>query len=129
MGFYNKDRRLVVGNYDTFTIPIVIKNHLPQATEKFVFTIRRVSDVPARLGRMPNIGDIVFQQTVTYSDMIMIKNENNQIRGCYFYIAATKIQAAAIPAGLNSYDLAYLYADTEKEMIPPSEFYVGEVLR
>lgn len=129
MGFHDKGRRLVVGNYDTFTIPIVITNHLPQTGETFVFTIRRVSEVPARLGRMPNIGDIVFQQTVPYSDMIMIKDENNQIRGCYFFITATKIQAAAIPAGLNSYDLAYLYADTEKEMIPPSEFYVGEVLR
>ncbi len=129
MSFYNKTRRIVVGNYDTFTIPFVIKNHIPQATEVFVFTVRRVLDTTKRMGRPPEKGDIVFQQTVTVESMNLIKDDNDNTVGCYFYITATKDQAAAIPEGINAYDLAYLYENTEKEMIPPSEFYVGEVLR
>lgn len=129
MSFYDKTRRIVVGNYDTFAIPFVIKNHIPQTTEKFVFTIRRVLEATKRMGRMPEVGDIVLQQQVAYSDLIMIKDEDDNIVGCYFYVTATKAQAAQIPYGLNLYDLAYVYANTEVELIPPSEFFVGEVLR
>lgn len=129
MAFYDKTRRIVVGNYDTFAIPIIIKNHIPQANEMFVFTVRRVLEATKRMGRPPEKGDIVFQQTVVIEDMNLIRDDDDNTVGCYFYISATKEQAAAIPEGLNAYDLAYLYANTEKEMIPPSEFYVGEVLR
>ena len=129
MSFYDKSRRLVVGNYDTFAIPIIIKNHIPQATELFIFTIRRVLDTTKRMGRPPEKGEIVFQQTVAIEDMNLIKDDNDKTVGCYFYVSATKEQAAAIPEGMNAYDLAYVYANTEKELIPPSEFCVGEVLR
>ena len=118
-----------MGNYDTFAIPIIIKNHIPLANEMFVFTVRRVLEATKRMGRPPEKGDIVFQQTVVVEDMNLIQDDDDNTVGCYFYISATKEQAASIPEGLNAYDLAYLYANTEKEMIPPSEFYVGEVLR
>jgi len=129
MAFYDKTRRLVVGNYDTFAIPFVIKNHIPQSGERFVFTVRRINDTAKRMGRLPELGDIVFQQIIEYNDLIMITDDNGKRVGCYFYVAATKEQAANIPYGINGYDLAYLYADTEIELIPPSEFIVGEVLR
>ena len=129
MVFYDKSRRLVVGNYDTFAIPFVIKNHIPQLTETFLFTIRRVNETAKRMGRLPELGDIVFQQSFAYADLNMITDDDGNIVGCYFYATATKEQAAAIPYGINSYDLAYIYANTEKELIPPSEFIVGEVLR
>lgn len=129
MAFYDRKRRIVVGNYDTFAVPFVIKNHIPNVAETLVFTIRRVLDTTKRMGRPPELGDIVFQQKITYSDMVMIRDDDNNVVGCSFYVAATKEQAADIPKGINAYDLAYKYADTEIEMIPPSEFIVGEVLR
>ncbi len=129
MGFYNKDRRLVVGNYDTFAIPIIIKNHVPQADEEFIFTVRRTSEVPARMGRSPVFGGVVFQKTIFYSDLIMITDADENIVGCYFYVSATKSEAADIPEGINAYDLAYVCNTDEFELIPPSEFIAGEVLR
>ena len=131
MSFYDKKRRLVVGNYDTFAIPFAIKNHVPLADEKFVFTVRRVLDVTKRLGRPQDKGEIVFQQSVTYDKLTMITDEDEQVVGCYFYVTATKEKAAHIPEGINAYDLAVINdrAKTEFELIPPSEFFVGEVLR
>ncbi len=129
MNFFDKTRRIEVGHLDTFAVPIVIKHHLAQSGESFIFTIRRVLENTKRLGRPPEFGDIVFQQTVVYSDLIMITNDNNAVIGCYFYITTTVSQAADIPEGLNSWDLAYVYGDTRKELVPPSEFIVGEVLR
>lgn len=131
MSFYDKKRRLVVGNYDTFAIPFIIKNHIPLASEKFVFTIRRVLDTTKRMGRPPEKGEIVFQQTVTYSQLTLIRDDNQQVIGCTFYITALKEIAANIPDGVNAYDLAVINdnAKTEIELIPPSEFIVGEVLR
>ncbi len=130
MGFYNKDRRLVVGNYDTFAIPIIVKNHIPLANEKFIFTIRRVLDTTKRMGRPPETGGIVFQQVVNYNQLTFITH-NGVTVGCSFYITATKEKAANIPDGLNVYDLAVINdnAKTAIELIPPSEFIVGEVLR
>ena len=131
MDFYDKTRRLVVGNYDTFAIPFVIKNHIPFANEKFVFTIRRVLDNAKRMGRPPEKGEVVFQQVVGYDQMNLITDDDQNIVGCYFYITATKEEAANIPEGINAYDLAVVneHAKTEIELIPPSEFIVGEVLR
>ena len=131
MSFYDKKRRLVVGNYDTFAIPFVIKNHIPLENEEFVFTVRRVLDTTKRMGRPPEKGDIVFQQTVTYEELTLIKDDNDTVVGCYFYVTATKEEAELIPDGINAYDLAVVNtnANTENELIPPSEFIVGEVLR
>ena len=131
MGFYDKTRRIVVGNYDTFAIPIVIKNHIPQADEEFIFTIRRVLETTKRMGRPPEKGEIVFQQTVLYEDLTLIKDDNNNTVGCYFYVSATQSEAADIPEGINAYDLAIINDDAgmEIELIPPSEFITGEVLR
>lgn len=131
MSFYDKTRRIVVGNYDTFAIPFVIKNHIPLESEMFVFTVRRVLDTTKRMGRPPEKGDIVFQQTITYYDLDMIKNDHNNIVGCSFYVAVTKEEADSIPEGINAYDLAIINAAAgmEFELIPPSEFIVGEVLR
>jgi len=131
MAFYDQKRRLVVGNYDTFAIPIIIKNHIPLANEMFVFTVRRVLEATKRMGRPPEKGDIVFQQTVLYADLTLIKDDNNNTVGCSFYVSATKAEAALIPEGINAYDLAVVNtnANTEIELIPPSEFIVGEVLR
>ena len=131
MAFYDKTRRIVVGNYDTFAIPFTIKNHIPLTGEKFVFTVRRVLDNAKRMGRPPEKGEIVFQQIVPYNQLIKIADDNNNIIGCYFYITATKEKAAKIPEGINAYDLAVVNdsARTEIELIPPSEFCVGEVLR
>lgn len=130
MAFYNKPRRLVVGNYDTFAIPFAIKNHIPLINEKFVFTVRRVLDNSKRMGRPQDKGGIVFQQTVPYNELVLIKDDNKTV-GCYFYITATKEQAARIPEGLNAYDLAVIndVSRMEIELIPPSDFIVGEVLR
>ncbi len=131
MSFYDKKRRLVVGNYDTFAILFVIKNHIPLENEEFVFTIRRVLDTTKRMGRPPEKGDIVFRQTVTYEELTLIKDDNDTVVGCYFYVTATKEEAELIPDGINAYDLAVVNtnANTENELIPPSEFIVGEVLR
>ena len=90
MSFYDKKRRLVVGNYDTFAILFVIKNHIPLENEEFVFTIRRVLDTTKRMGRPPEKGDIVFRQTVTYEELTLIKDDNDTVVGCYFYVTATK---------------------------------------
>jgi len=130
MAFYDKTRRLVVGNYDTFAIPFVIKNHVPLANEKFIFTIRRVLDTTKRMGRPPEKGEIVFQQVVTYNQLTFITHDGVTV-GCSFYITALKEEAANIPEGINAYDLAVVddNAKTEIELIPPSEFIVGEVLR
>lgn len=131
MAFYDKTRRLVVGNYDTFAIPFIIKNHIPLANEKFVFTVRRVLDTTKRMGRPPEKGDIVFQQEVLYDDLVLIKDEEDNTVGCYFYVSATQAETADIPKGINAYDLAIVNnnAGMEIELIPPSEFIAGEVLR
>ena len=131
MAFYDRKRRIVVGNYDTFAIPFVIKNHIPQPAETFVFTIRRVLDTTKRMGRPPEKGDIVFQQTVKYGELTLLQDSKNNTVGCSFYVTATKEEAADIPDGINAYDLALINdnANTEIELIPPSEFIVGEVLR
>lgn len=131
MSFYDKKRRIVVGNYDTFAIPFIIKNHIPFVSEEFVFTVRRVLDTTKRMGRPQEKSEIVFQQRVPYKNLVIIRNDNNEVVGCYFYVTATKEKAANIPAGINSYDLAVINdtARTELELIPPSEFIVGEVLR
>lgn len=131
MSFYDKKRRLVVGNYDTFAIPFVIKNHIPLENEEFVFTIRRVLDTTKRMGRPPELGDIVFQKTIYYKDLIIIKDDDDVTVGCWFYVTATKEEAADIPEGRNSYDMAIINNDVEMEieLVPPSEFIVGEVLR
>ena len=131
MAFYDKTRRLVVGNYDTFAIPFIIKNHIPLTGEKFVFTVRRVLDATKRMGRPPEKGAIVFQQTVDYTSWNLIKDDNGKTVGCGFYITATQAEAARIPEGINAYDLAVVNADAgmEFELIPPSELIVGEVLR
>ena len=129
MAFYDKTRQIVVGNYDTFAIPFNIHNHIPLATESYVFTIRRVLDVSKRQGQNPELGEIVFQKYINYGDLIMIEDDNNNVIGCHFYVAATLEEAANIPKGINAYDLAIITSSTEFELIPPSEFYVGEVLR
>ena len=131
MGFYDISRRLVVGNRDTFAIPFVISHHVPIEGETFVFTIRRVLETTKRMGRPPEKGDILFQQTITTSQLNPIRDEDGVIRSCYFHVTATKEEAALIPEGMNAYDLACVNADggTEIELIPPSEFIVGEVLR
>ena len=123
--FYDENRRLVVGNYDTFVIPFNINNHTPLATESYVFTIRRVLEPSKRMGQIPTLGDIVFQQTVAYADLVETDT------GCSFTVSASQAEAANIPAGINAYDLAITNSsgDTEFELIPPSEFIVGEVLR
>ncbi len=85
-----------------------------------------------RMGRPPELGDSVFQKTIYYNNgLSMIRDSNSQVIGCYFYITASKDEAAAIPEGLNSYDLAIVNdaAAMEIELVPPSEFIVGEVLR
>lgn len=127
--FYDPGRRLIVGSHDTFTVPFNITNHVPLATESYVFTIRRVLEPTKRMGRMPELGDIVFQKYINYGDLIMIEDDNNNVIGCHFYVAATLEEAANIPKGINAYDLAIITSSTEFELIPPSEFYVGEVLR
>lgn len=131
MSFYDKKRRIIVGNHDTFAIPFIIKNHIPLTGEKFIFTVRRVLDTTRRLGRPPEKGEIVFQQTVTYNQLNIIRNDDDDIVGCSFYITALKEEAANIPAGINAFDLAMINtkAETEIELVPPSELYVGEVLR
>lgn len=131
MSFYDKTRRIVVGNYDTFAIPFVIKNHIPLEGEKFIFTVRRVLDTTKRMGRPPEKGDIVFQQIVTPGELTLIKDDNDNIMGCSFYVVVTKEEAENIPKGINAYDLAIIneVANTEMELIPPSELIVGEVLR
>jgi hypothetical protein len=127
--FFDKNQRIEVGNYDTFVIPFVIKYHAPIDGESYIFTVRRVTDCPARAGKYPNLGDIVFQKTIHYSDVAPITDETGTAIGCYFCINATKAETANIPAGLNAYDLAYACGDSEFELIPPSEFWSGEVLR
>lgn len=131
MAFYDKTRRIVVGNYDTFAIPIIIKNHIPLANEMFVFTVRRVLEATKRMGRPPEKGDIVFQQTILYDELILIKDDDENVVGCYFYVSATQAEAADIPEGINAYDLTIVNdnAGMEIELIPPSEFIAGEVLR
>jgi len=130
MGLYCKNRRIIVGNYDTFSIQVVLRGHIPTTSEKFVFTVRRVLETPKRMGKAPEVGAVVFRQVLRYNDLTLIKDGDN-ILGCYFYITATKAQAAQIPQGMNAYDLAAIdtFAHTEYELIPPSEFWVGEVLR
>ncbi len=51
--------------------------------------------------------------------------------GVYAYADAPDFEAELIPDGINAYDLAVVNtnANTENELIPPSEFIVGEVLR
>lgn len=127
--FYDKQRRIDVGNYDTFAIPFIIKYHTPQNGESYIFTVRRVTEYPPRMGKIPNLGEIVFQQTIPYSSLVPITDEEEHTLGCYFYVRASKAEAANIPAGLNAYDLAYSCGNTEFELIPPSEFWAGEVLR
>lgn len=127
--FYDPDRRLVVGSHDTFTVPFNITNHVPLSTESYVFTIRRVLEPTRRMGQMPELGDIVFQKTIGYSSLVMIRDDNDQIIGCSFTVAASKSEAADIPDGINAYDLAIITSTTEFELVPPSEFIVGEVLR
>ena len=127
--FYSKERRIEVGNYDTFAIPFVIKYHAPVEGESYIFTIRRVTECPARMGRNPNLGDIVFQKTIHYLDAVPITDEGGNVLGCQFYITASKAETANIPSGMNAYDLANACGDFEFELIPPSEFWSGEVLR
>ncbi len=127
--FYDPDRRLVVGSHDTFTIPFIINNHVPLSTESYVFTIRRVLEPTKRMGQMPELGDIVFQKTIGYGNLIIIRDDDNTITGCSFTVAASKEQSAVIPDGINAYDLAIVTSKTEIELVPPSEFIVGEVLR
>ena len=127
--FYDSERRLVVGSHDTFTVPFNINNHVPLTTENYVFTIRRVLEPTKRMGQIPELGDIVFQKTIRYNNLVMIRDENNNITGCSFTVAASKEQSAAIPDGINAYDLAIVTSVTEFELVPPSEFIVGEVLR
>lgn len=127
--FYDQERQLVVGSHDTFTVPFIITNHVPLSTESYVFTIRRVLEPTRRMGQMPELGDIVFQKTVTYNDLVMIKDDHGSITGCSFTVAASKVQSAAIPNGINAYDLAIITGTTEFELVPPSAFIVGEVLR
>ena len=127
--FYSKDRRITVGNYDTFTIPFIIKYHAPQEGESYIFTVRRVTEYPVRKGKIPNLGDIVFQKTIHYTDLAPITDDDRHVIGCYFYVHATKAEAENIPEGLNAYDLAYACGVSEFELISPSEFWVGEVLR
>ena len=127
--FYDPDRRLVVGSHDTFTVPFIINNHVPLSTESYVFTIRRVLEPTKRMGQMPELGDIVFQKTIPYNKLVMITDDDGDITGCSFTVAASKAQAAAIPDGINAYDLAIITNVTEFELVPPSEFIVGEVLR
>ena len=117
-------RRVVVGHYDTFAILIVIKGHIPLITEKFVFTVKREM-------RPPDRGDIVFQQTVGYNDLFLITDDDGDTVGCYFYVSATQAKTADIPEGVNAYDLAVVNDDAgmEIELIPPSEFIAGEVVR
>ena len=127
--FYDPERRLVVGSHDTFTVPFNINNHVPLSTESYVFTIRRVLEPTKRMGQMPELGDIVFQKTVGYGSLVMIRDDGGNITGCSFTVAASKAQAAAIPDGINAYDLAIVTSVTEFELVPPSAFIVGEVLR
>jgi hypothetical protein len=127
--FYDPERRLVVGSHDTFTVPFNITNHKPLASEYYVFTIRRVLEPTKRMGQIPELGDIVFQKTISYNDLIINIDEGGHVTGCSFTVAASKTQAAAIPDGVNAYDLAIVTDITEFELVPPSEFIVGEVLR
>ena len=127
--FFDKARRIEVGSYDTFAIPFVIKYHAPVEGESYIFTVRRVADCPVRMGKTPNLGDIVFQKTIHYLDLVPVTDETGAVLGCYFYINASKAETANIPAGLNAYDLSYANGDFEFELIPPSEFWAGEVLR
>lgn len=131
MELYKKDLRLCVGNYDTFAIPIVIKKHVPLTTEKYVFTIRRVLEGNHRMGKPVMKGEIVFQKTVEYADVIPIRDETDTVVGCYFFVCATKDETSRIPCGINTYDLSIIdpTAGMEIELIPPNDFVAGEVLR
>lgn len=122
--------RLIVGERDTWTIPFVIEHHVPIEGETFVFTIRRVIDTP-RMGRPSIKGDVVFQQEVSGSGLVPIVDEEGDTIGCKFFIHAAKEDTLRIPKGLNSYDLAVVHAGlkSEIELVPPSDFIVGEVLR
>ncbi len=127
--FFCKDRRIDVGNYDTFAIPFVIKNHAPISGETYIFTVRRVTEYPVRMGKNPNFGSVVFQKTINHLNLVPIDDGEGHTVGCYFYVEASKAEAADIPEGLNAYDLAYSNGNYEFELIPPSEFWAGEVLR
>lgn len=127
----NKDLRLCVGNYDTFAIPVVIKKHVPLTTEKYVFTVRRVIEGNYRMGKPVMKGEIVFQKTVEYADLIPIQDDKGDTIGCYFFVCANKEETSRIPEGINAYDIAIINtsAGSEIELVPPSEFLSGEVLR
>lgn len=122
--------RLVVGERDTWSIPFVVSHHTPLENDKFVFTIRRVVE-QHKLGRPSVKGTVVFQQEIEYASLIPVVDDEGDTVGCKFVVHANKAQTALIPKGVNSYDLAIVNDSlgSEIELVPPSDFIVGEVLR
>ena len=99
--------------------------------ESFLFTVRRTLDGTNRKGRSPERSGIVFQKKITWRDVTPIIDEEGNNVGCEFFVKATKADAELIPMGACVYDLALInsQAGVEIELVPPSVFMVGEVLR
>ena len=122
---------ITVGYRDTFCIPFAIINRPMLEQESFLFTVRRTLDGTNRKGRSPERSGIVFQKKITWRDVTPIIDEEGNNVGCEFFVKATKADAELIPMGACVYDLALInsQAGVEIELVPPSVFMVGEVLR
>lgn len=132
MGYSIKDNLgIAIGYRDTFCIPFAIQNHPMLEHESFLFTVRRIVEGPGRKGRPPETGGIVFQKRIAFSDVTPVTDDEGDVVGCEFFVIATKNDSELIPEGRCTYDLALVNNSVgfEMEVIPPSPFYVGEVLR
>ena len=131
MSIYNTDLVCRIGEHDTFAVPFLMKRHIPLESEEYIFTIRRVLEGHRPMGKPPVFGDVLFQKVIKYADLELIKDENDAVIGCRFYVMASSEESSNIPKGINSYDLAIrdTVSGMELELVPPSKFIVGEVLR
>ena len=122
---------ITVGCRAPFCIPFAIINRPMLEQESFLFTVRRTLDGTNRKGRSPERSGIVFQKKISWRDVTPIIDEEGNNVGCEFFVKATKADAELIPMGACVYDLALInsQAGVEIELVPPSVFMVGEVLR
>lgn len=120
--------KITLDSQDNILIPILFKGHIKQDGDKFVFTVRRLTE-KIRPKTVVKTGEIYFQKIINNSEIYPLQDNDNNIVGCYFFIRGTSDECKKIPLGANVFDIAYKNKDFEWELIPQSPFIVRGVNR
>lgn len=124
----NKTKGIMVSYGDTFLIPFAITNHVLNANEKLIFTVRKFH-VDKRSYKMI-LDEIVLSKTYTASDAQAILDHSGNVVGSQICVEASIKDWEPMPIGDYKYDLVMqdTLLSTQVALIRPTEFIVKEVL-